>query len=80
MVLAMAPLFLIGLSGLVLDRHHALGRAILEGAPYRLAVIGMMVIVLTHYCADAFLYRMRIPAIRQVMLRRLGFAQAASSR
>jgi hypothetical protein len=30
--------------------------------------------VLAHYCADAFIYRFRIPGIRKVALARLGFA------
>jgi hypothetical protein len=30
-------------------------------------------VVLAHYFADALIYRFRIPSIRRVMLRRLGF-------
>jgi hypothetical protein len=37
-------------------------------------------VVLAHYVADAFIYRFRIPGIRKVMLRRLGFAPPASPR
>ena len=33
-------------------------------------------VVLAHYFSDAFIYRFRIPSIRKVMLRRLGFAPA----
>lgn len=33
-----------------------------------------LAVVLAHYFADALIYRFRIPAIRNVMLRRLGFA------
>jgi hypothetical protein len=30
-------------------------------------------VVLAHYCADAFIYRFRIPGVRKVALARLGF-------
>jgi hypothetical protein len=30
--------------------------------------------VLAHYCADAFIYRFRIPGVRKVALARLGFS------
>src|SRR5262249_52984218 len=30
--------------------------------------------VLAHYCADAFIYRFRIPGVRKVAMARLGFA------
>ncbi|RYZ40332.1 MAG: hypothetical protein EOO71_16435 [Myxococcaceae bacterium] len=34
-------------------------------------------VVLAHYYADAFIFRFRIPSIRQVMLRRLGLSSGA---
>jgi hypothetical protein len=37
----------------------------------RLALNG---VVLAHYFADAFIYRFKIPEVRKVALRRLGFA------
>jgi hypothetical protein len=78
MVLAMLPLFALGVAGLALDKlapHFGQAALFRDGALFRAAIVLMMSVVLTHYCADAFLYRMRIPAIRKVMLRRLGFEQ-----
>jgi hypothetical protein len=76
MVLSMLPLLALG----VMD-GFILGTVYGEKAPASLAAnpvlrasitLGLG-IVLAHYVADAFIYRFRIPGIRKVMLRRLGF-------
>ena len=75
MVLVMLPLFALGVAGLALDvlaPHSGQAMLVRDSALFRGAIVLMMAIVLTHYCADAFLYRMRLPGIRKVMLRRLG--------
>lgn len=69
MLLSMSPLFLVGLA------LSPFGRS--AGAPPRWteeALIVVNAIVMAHYFADAFIYRFRIPAVREVALRRLGFA------
>jgi hypothetical protein len=81
MVLSMLPLLALG----VMD-GFILGTVYGEKAPASLAMnpvlrasitLGLGV-VLAHYVADAFIYRFRIPGIRKVMLRRLGFGAPAS--
>ncbi|XXF80286.1 hypothetical protein P2318_11175 [Myxococcaceae bacterium GXIMD 01537] len=44
------------------------------------AICLSLAVVLAHYFADALIYRFRIPSIRNVMLRRLGFAVPGAPR
>jgi hypothetical protein len=71
MLLAMAPLFVIGLLNAPFtyaiapaehERTYGTLRALLNG------------VVLSHYFADAFLYRFRIPEVRRTALLRLGMS------
>ncbi|XXX72491.1 hypothetical protein WMF30_33070 [Sorangium sp. So ce134] len=69
MLLAMAPLFVVGLA---LSPFAAL--AVLPPRWTDEALILVNALVMAHYFADAFIYRFRIPEVRRVALRRLGFA------
>jgi hypothetical protein len=79
MILAMLPMLALGvvdgfiLGGLSGDGGEA--AAALAAHPLLRALTSLgLGVVLAHYFADAFIYRFRIPSIRGVMLRRLGFA------
>jgi hypothetical protein len=70
MAASMAPLFLVGLT------RNPFGLAIGRGLPGSFTVWSLAVVngvVLSHYCADAFIYRFRIPGVRKVAMARLGF-------
>jgi hypothetical protein len=85
MILSMLPLLTLGvIHGLLLD---GAGRGTLgtsnptgSGSHLMLRVLTSLSlgVVLAHYFSDAFIYRFRIPSIRKVMLRRLGFATPAA--
>jgi hypothetical protein len=85
MVLSMLPLLTLGvIHGLIL---HGAGRGTLgAGDPsgssshllLRVLTSLSLGVVLAHYFSDAFIYRFRLPGIRKVMLRRLGFAPPAA--
>lgn len=73
MVLSMLPL--LGL-GVVTHIVQGIERGTIVGINHFLLHASTCLgsaIVLAHYFADAFIYRFRIPSIRNVMLRRLGF-------
>ncbi|WP_434041117.1 MULTISPECIES: hypothetical protein [Sorangium] len=70
MLLSMAPLFLVGLA----IAPFAAVRPALPSGWAEEALIVVNALVMAHYFADAFIYRFRIPGVRQVALRRLGFA------
>jgi hypothetical protein len=82
MVLVMIPLMLIGLvTGLRGEvANGTLATNVVSSLSnsnfWRFASWADSTCVLAHYWADAFIYRFRIPEIRQTMLRRLGFAVA----
>jgi hypothetical protein len=76
MVLSMLPLLALGvMDGFILGTvYGATAPASLAANPLLRASITLgLGVVLAHYVADAFIYRFRIPGIRKVMLRRLGF-------
>jgi hypothetical protein len=85
MILSMLPLLTLGvIHGLIL---HGAGRGTLgSGDPtgssshllLRVLTSLSLGVVLAHYFSDAFIYRFRLPGIRRVMLRRLGFAPPAA--
>ncbi|WP_223644509.1 hypothetical protein [Corallococcus sp. EGB] len=82
MVASMVPLFALGVvHGFLLDGPMRGSLGIGGGAqahPLLRALTSLgFACVLAHYFADAFIFRFRIPSIRQVMLRRLGFTSAA---
>lgn len=70
MFAAMLPIFAVGVirNPFGLDVGKALGPGFM---PWALAVVNA--VVLAHYCADAFIYRFRIPGVRKVAMARLGF-------
>ncbi len=81
MILSMLPLLALGvLHGLILEGagRGTLGTGDPSGSSAHLVLRVLtslsLGVVLAHYFADAFIYRFRIPSIRKVMLRRLGFA------
>ncbi|RKG58175.1 hypothetical protein D7X30_17040 [Corallococcus sp. AB011P] len=79
MVVSMLPLFALGVvHGFLLDGPMRGSLGIGGGAqahPLLRALTSLgFACVLAHYFADAFIFRFRIPSIRQVMLRRLGFS------
>lgn len=78
MILSMLPLAALGLVDLFAESSTGTLRTpgdkplinpFLHGA-----ICLSLAVVLAHYFADALIYRFRIPSIRNVMLRRLGFA------
>jgi hypothetical protein len=79
MVLSMLPLLALGVVHLVISgpSHGTVSAA---GADLRSHVVlrGLTTlslgVVLAHYFSDALIYRFRLPSIRRVMLRRLGFS------
>lgn len=78
MVLSMLPLAAFGLrdlfaSDLAGTLNTPAARTPIHPVLHALICLKLAV-VLAHYFADALIYRFRIPAIRNVMLRRLGFA------
>jgi hypothetical protein len=85
MILSMLPLLLLGvIHGLLLEGagRGTLGTGDPSGSSSHLILRVLtslsLGVVLAHYFADAFIYRFRIPSIRKVMLRRLGFAPASA--
>lgn len=84
MILSMLPLVSLGvIHGLILDGagRGTLGTGDPTGSSSHLILRVLtslsLGVVLAHYFSDAFIYRFRIPSIRKVMLRRLGFAPPA---
>jgi hypothetical protein len=84
MILSMLPLLTLGvIHGLILDGagRGTLGTSDPSGGSSHLILRVLtslsLGVVLAHYFSDAFIYRFRIPSIRKVMLRRLGFAPPA---
>lgn len=84
MILSMLPLLSLGvIHGLILDGagRGTLGTGDPTGSSSHLILRVLtslsLGVVLAHYFSDAFIYRFRIPSIRKVMLRRLGFAPPA---
>ncbi|RYZ43802.1 MAG: hypothetical protein EOO72_06715 [Myxococcaceae bacterium] len=82
MVLAMLPLLALGVvHGFLLDGPVRGSLSIGSGALSHPLLRGLtslgFAVVLAHYFADAFIFRFRIPSIRQVMLRRLGLNSPA---
>jgi len=69
MILSMLPLFAIGLVHAPFAAGWIANRPLFDDARYLLNAI-----VASHYFADAFIYRFRVPEIRQVALARLRFA------
>lgn len=68
MVITMVPLFVIG----VLNAPFT-NKVGIEYTPvFHILALVMNGIVVAHYAADAFMYRFRIPEVRNVALRRLG--------
>ncbi|TSC20336.1 hypothetical protein [Corallococcus sp. Z5C101001] len=79
MVASMLPLFALGVvHGFLLDGPMKGPLGIGGGTQAHPLLRGLTCLgfatVLAHYFADAFIFRFRIPSIRQVMLRRLGFS------
>jgi hypothetical protein len=68
MILSMLPLFAIGLPRAPFAAHWFEHGRIFEGDRFLLNAI-----VVSHYFADAFIYRFRVPEIRKVALARLRF-------
>jgi hypothetical protein len=68
MIAAMSPILLVGALGNPWGSVSLLGDS---GRTWALMLVNAC--VLAHYCADAFIYRFRIPGVRKVALARLGF-------
>jgi hypothetical protein len=80
MVLSMLPLVALGvvhlvLSGPVTGTVSAAATDLKSHLVLRGLTTLSLSVVAAHYFADALIYRFRIPSIRHVMLRRLGFAR-----
>ncbi|MFP2925070.1 hypothetical protein ACLESO_07605 [Pyxidicoccus sp. 3LG] len=79
MVASMLPLIALGAVHGLLQQGAVFGAlashaSSVHGHPLMRALISLsFAVVLAHYFADALIYRLRIPSIRAVMLRRLGF-------
>jgi hypothetical protein len=83
MALSMLPLLALGVvDGFILGTvYGTTAPASLAAHPLlRVCITLGLGVVLAHYVADAFIYRFRIPGIRKVMLRRLGFGPPGSPR
>jgi hypothetical protein len=78
MVASMLPLLALGVVHGLLQQGAAFGALAthatsLHAQPWMRALISLsFAVVLAHYFADALIFRLRIPSIRAVMLRRLG--------
>jgi len=70
MLSAMAPLVVVGFA----QAPFANAVRNLSAGWAHEALLVVNALVLAHYFADAFLYRFRIPEVRKVALRRLGYA------
>lgn len=69
MIAAMSPILAVGI---LQNPWVPVGRSLSEG--FRTwALMLVNATVLAHYCADAFIYRFRIPGVRKVAMARLGF-------
>ncbi len=68
--LSMLPLFLVGLPQSPLAAPLGISGSRL----FHEALFVLNSLVMAHYFADAFIYRFRIPGVREVALRRLGFS------
>jgi hypothetical protein len=80
MVLSMLPLLALGvvhalISGPVQGTVSAAAADLKSHVVLRGLTTLSLGVVLAHYFADALIYRFRLPGIRRVMLRRLGFAR-----
>jgi len=71
MAVAMAPAFVVGAMIAPFKGTFALSTSAQDAV--EIARLALNAVVLTHYFADAFIYRFRIPSVRQVALRRLHF-------
>ncbi len=78
MALCMAPLFALGLAHFFLSEASAasLGGALTPASGtahplYRAVISASLALVLWHYFTDAWIYRMRLPEVRRVLLARL---------
>ena len=85
MILSMLPMVALGvIHGLILNgtSRGTLGTVDPSGSSshllLRIVTSLSLGVVLAHYYSDAFIFRFRIPGIRKVMLRRLGFTPAAA--
>jgi hypothetical protein len=85
MILSMLPMVALGvIHGLILNgtSRGTLGTVDPSGSSshllLRVVTSLSLGVVLAHYYSDAFIFRFRIPGIRKVMLRRLGFTPAAA--
>jgi hypothetical protein len=79
MVLSMLPLLALGVVHLVIaGPSHGTVSAAAADLKSHVVLRGLTTlslgVVLAHYFSDALIYRFRLPSIRRVMLRRLGFA------
>jgi hypothetical protein len=70
MLLAALPIFAVGMMSGPFSSWVPLPR---DEKTIALAVVLTNGLVMSHYFADAFIYRFRIPEVRRVALRRLGF-------
>ncbi len=68
MIAAMSPILVVGA---MQSPWISVGSGVAKYKSWALMLVNAS--VLAHYCADAFLYRFRIPGIRKVALARLGF-------
>lgn len=67
MIASMAPILLVGLF------RNPIGIAIGVGAVAASWLVAIVnAVVLAHYCADAFIFRFRLPGVRKVAMARLG--------
>jgi hypothetical protein len=78
MVLSMLPLLALGVVHLVIaGPAHGTVSAAATDLKSHVVLRGLttlsLAVVLAHYFSDALIYRFRLPSIRRVMLRRLGF-------
>ena len=72
MAVAMAPAFVVG--ALIAPFKSTFALSTTAADYVEIGRLALNAVVLTHYFADAFIYRFRIPSVRRVALRRLHFA------
>jgi hypothetical protein len=68
MIGAMAPILAVGIF-----RNPLLAVTVISDRTMSWLLMIVNATVLAHFCADAFIYRFRIPSVRKVALERLGF-------
>jgi hypothetical protein len=69
MIAAMIPFFAVGILNAPFAAHLGIG----QSSAYHMAAILLNGVVVAHYATDRLMYRFRIPGVRAVALRRLGF-------